>query len=366
MGNKILSICIGCNKNGQYFSVTLQSIIKLLNKYGILNKSQVLICNDSENKSGDFIIAQQYKQKYPKLFKLIDNKKNYGIAYTYNLLLHRSKGQFFMAFDSDDIIADFNIIKEIQFLKNNDKYVGSYGLKKLFNNNGQQLCVTGGQCDLFNFGFYCNHNAMILKTQQAINAGGYYTYYLKKQMKVAPDIAMWIAMFIYKDLYFDNCLRCYGRIHDNNHSDKMGDLYETEFLQIQNSLIQFYCRNKHNCSDNLKIISQGLIRRQLLDQNYDKILFMQTFSQQILFSKYVFPFYIQFLAKKGYVAEIVSAILFGLLFNDELKQFVAKYCLQNRFISHQLRDFSKIKWLKNNFENVSLSDDDWFKFFFKK
>ena len=285
-----------------------------------------------------------------------------GIAYTYNFMLNKAKGDFFMAFDSDDIIADFDICCQLDFLRNNDKYVGSYGLKKMFNNDKKQLFVTGGQCDLYNFEFYCNHNAMILKTKQAVIAGGYRTHYLSKQVKVAPDVAMWIGMFIYKDLYFSKQIRCYGRAYEDSHSQKNKNNYFEQIYQIVKDVIIFYLKNKKQCSDNLKIISQGLIRKQY-DQNYQQILFLQEFKQQILFSKYVFPAYVEYLKNKGRKAQIVSSILYGLLYNDQLKQFVANYCLKNKFISKQVRDFSKLNFLKFKVKILSL-DDQWFNKFF--
>lgn len=362
---KVLSICIGCNKQGFYFQSTINSLIALLQKYQITNATEILICNDSKNISGDFAIAKKYKKDFPKLFRLFNNKENKGIAYTYQFLLFKSKGEFFMPFDSDDIVADFDIVKSIQFLQQNQKYIGSYGLKKIFNNQGQELGVTGGQSDLFNFGFYCNHNAMILKTQQAKQLGGYYTFFLSKQLKVACDVAMWANMYIHKDLYFQNCLRCYGRQHQNNHSQKNFALYDYQYNVLKQDIISYY-NKKNNCAeDNLMIIAQGILKHSYTITEIQQ-MFFQRMPHSVLFSKYVFNEYVQFLKRKGLVAQVVSAILYGSIYNKQLSKVILQFCQNNKYISKNLHNFSL---LYNNFAtyvNAELQYDNWFKKFFIK
>lgn len=362
---KYLSVCIGCNKDGTYFVQTLQSIIALLQKNNLIKYSEICICNDSKEICGDFIVAKKYKQQYPKLFRLFNNKKNMGISYTYQKLLYKAKGKFFLVFDSDDIIADFKILDSLNFLQSNDRYIGSYGIKRLFDNDGKHLGDTGGQCSLFSFGFFCNHNAMILKREQAIQAGGYFPKFLKHPTKVASDIVMWIGMFLYKDLYFESQLRCYGRCNNNNHSSKNSYLYQQQFKFIKQDLLEYYQGQGARMNKNLIIISQGILKDSYNEQKI-KTLFFQQLPRQVIFSKYVFPYYMQFLSRKNYIAEIISSLLYGALYNNEqLNDYIALYATQNSFISKALHNFNYLVKRKDKaFYVVDVNYDEWFNLFF--
>lgn len=348
----ILTIGIGCNKDGKYFDSTLKSIIQLLEKYNFLDKTEICICNDAQHQCGDFLIAKKYQQFYNN-FRLFDNKINKGISYTYHQLLMNAKGKYFMAFDSDDIIADFDINKAISFLDQNKKYSGSYGIKKLVTLNGEGS-YTGANSDLFNFGFYCNHNAMILNTQLARQYGGYFPTFLTFSPIVSSDICMWITHYIYKDLYFDPTLRCYGRLHENNHSSKNSHLYSKQFYQIKQGLLSLYKNGTR--TQNLKIIILGIIKN---DTDCLKNVFLNSNDKHFFYSKYVFKHYYQFLKKHSEIKSISELLLQALLYNNQIKDDILSIILDTNQLNLKKQQILSLK------KNIKLYDNkQWFETFF--
>ena len=356
---KKITIAIGVHRGQKnYFIQTLDSIILMLQKNNILEQTQIVVCNDQKQECNDYLIAKQYQNKYGNLFRLYNNNGNYGIAYTYHKMLLLAQGKFFIPFDSDDIIANFDINQSLDFLNVHDEYVGSYGIKRLFNNDCTSISDTGYTSDLFNFKFYCNHNCMILKTEELIKAGGYYPQFYKSNAIAAPDIVMWIGCYIYKDLKFQNQLRCYGRIHDNNSSEKNGNLYGIQFEKIKSCLINYFNEKKEIASDNLRIMYYSLFKQKYTNQDYNKLYNMS--SKNILFNSYLFPYYVQYLLKNGSIKKAISSLLYGSLYNQNLKQIIIDQTINNPFIDKSNMNFSELKQ-KNKI--VKFQNDIWFKLF---
>ena len=170
---------------------------------------------------------------------------------------------------------------------------------------------------------------------------------------------------IHKDLYFQNCLRCYGRQHQNNHSQKNVALYDYQYNVLKQDIISYYNQKKNCAEDNLMIIAQGILKHSYTITEIQQ-MFFQRMPHSVLFSKYVFNEYVQFLKRKGLVAQVVSAILYGSIYNKQLSKVILQFCQNNKYISKNLHNFSL---LYNNFAtyvNVELQYDNWFKKFFIK
>lgn len=83
-----------------------------------------VVDNGSEDGS-----VQMVKAEFPKV-RLIRNKENLGFAKANNLALRKAEGNFLFLLNSDTILEDFSLAKNLDFLKRNSQ-VGALGIKIL-------------------------------------------------------------------------------------------------------------------------------------------------------------------------------------------------------------------------------------------
>lgn len=83
-----------------------------------------VVDNGSEDGS-----VQMVKAEFPKV-RLIRNKENLGFAKANNLVLRKAEGNFLFLLNSDTILEDFTLAKNLDFLKRNSQ-VGALGIKIL-------------------------------------------------------------------------------------------------------------------------------------------------------------------------------------------------------------------------------------------
>ena len=91
-----------------------------------LNDIEVIIVNDG-SKDGTAVIAQEYCEKYPNTFKLI-NKENGGHGSTINKALEIATGKYFRPIDGDDWVKSENLSSFIKILNstNSDAVISNF------------------------------------------------------------------------------------------------------------------------------------------------------------------------------------------------------------------------------------------------
>lgn len=107
---KILSISIAAYNVEKYIGETLESLIG-----DFMDKIEVIIVNDG-SKDNTVKVAEEYVEKYPSIFRLID-KENGGYGSTINSALSVAKGKYFKLLDGDDWFDTPNIKKYIEYLE---------------------------------------------------------------------------------------------------------------------------------------------------------------------------------------------------------------------------------------------------------
>ena len=89
--------------------------------YSVLNQSyknlELIIVYDDEITDDLFYIKEIIAKR--DRVKLIVNKKNMGVAYSRNLALKQSKGNFITFLDSDDYWKKNKVYLQLKFMKNN-------------------------------------------------------------------------------------------------------------------------------------------------------------------------------------------------------------------------------------------------------
>ena len=318
--NKKLTIGIGTyGKKRNYIGRTLKSIIALLKKYRYTNKTIITVYNDDKQYSLDYITALKFQEKYPNLIVCKDNQQNLGIAKTYQKMCLQCQTPYFLQFDSDDIIGDFDIKQQIQFLDNNKKYCGSYGIKIIFDENGKKIGFFGDQYSLVNNNITINNNSLLIRVEDFKTTNGYFPefYTNDKPFDAALDVVMWIGLVLKKPLYFDRVVRAYGLDWEDGNHIKHGDKYNEQFAQMQSMLRKKYGMFSNHWTVYEKQLYYFLWNNYLNKQQ--KKQFWDLVGQQKFQDNQFFRTYCDFLYQNKQYQKLYANLFLGLLKNKQLE-----------------------------------------------
>lgn len=163
----------------------------------ILNQSyknwELIMCDDNST-DGTYDIALNYSKKYENI-KLIENKKNEGLAYSLNKCIKIAKGELIARNDADDISKPDRIAKQVEFLLNNDNisFVGT--AIELFDNSGiwgeRFLKSKPTKIDLVKGSTFV-HPTIIIK-REALESVNYYT--VSSYTRRGQDYDLWMKLY---------------------------------------------------------------------------------------------------------------------------------------------------------------------------
>ena len=109
----LVSIIIPYYKKKEYIYSTIKSALNQNYK----NLEIIVIYDDNDKSDLDFI---KKIVNLDKKIKLIINKKNFGVAYSRNLGIKKSKGKYIAFLDSDDLWKKDKIKSQLRFMKKNN------------------------------------------------------------------------------------------------------------------------------------------------------------------------------------------------------------------------------------------------------
>ena len=109
----LVSIIIPYYKKKEYICSTVKSVLNQNYK-----NLEIIIIYDDDDKSDLGLIKKIVG--LDKKIKLIINKKNFGVAYSRNLGIKKSKGKYIAFLDSDDLWKKNKIKSQLKFMKKNN------------------------------------------------------------------------------------------------------------------------------------------------------------------------------------------------------------------------------------------------------
>lgn len=112
MSEKLVSILVPIYNGSFYIKNCINALLNQSYK-----KIEIIIANDCST-DDTFLKIKKFKDKR---IKIINNKKNIGVAETLNRALKLSKGEFIALNDIDDVSAIDRIEKQLKFLKKNKR-----------------------------------------------------------------------------------------------------------------------------------------------------------------------------------------------------------------------------------------------------
>ncbi|MBR8465116.1 glycosyltransferase family 2 protein [Campylobacter sp. faydin G-140] len=168
----------------------------------ILNQTykdyEIIVCNDASNDDTANIL-NDYKLKYPNIFKVIHNENSLGggLAIALNKCLKLASGRYIARIDDDDVCYEFRLEKQVKFLEENTDIdcVGSYidvfdGSKVT---SVRKIVLNPDINTLLN-GFYAFHHPTILIKKDVLQfLNGYDT---SSRCHRCEDLDLWYRFFI--------------------------------------------------------------------------------------------------------------------------------------------------------------------------
>lgn len=156
---------------------------------------EFIMCDDGSSDS-TLLIAQRFKNKYPKKVTILQNEKNLGLNATLNKCLAIAKGQYIARQDGDDISYPERFEKEVDFLDNHAEFDLVSANMSFFDDTGvygQWINPeTPERADFFkNSPCFCHAPCMIRK--EAFLAVGGYT--VEKRFLRCEDVNLWYKLY---------------------------------------------------------------------------------------------------------------------------------------------------------------------------
>ncbi|GBG96547.1 glycosyltransferase family 2 protein [Lactococcus termiticola] len=114
MANKLLTITIPSYNTAAYIDECLPYLID----EAIIDEVELLIVSDG-SKDDTVAVASRWAEKYPNSIRVID-KENGGHGSTINRGIQEATGKYFKVVDGDDWVKTDNLVRLVNFLRNND------------------------------------------------------------------------------------------------------------------------------------------------------------------------------------------------------------------------------------------------------
>ena len=128
----LVSILLPVHNSERFLKESLQSLVS--QKY----RNIEIIAIDDSSSDSSYKILKSFKKKSKKL-RVFRNVKRYGIVMTLNRLIRKTKGEFVVFADADDISAKNRIQKQISYLELNPNVVALGTQCRFFDEKGRNL-----------------------------------------------------------------------------------------------------------------------------------------------------------------------------------------------------------------------------------
>lgn len=227
------SIIICCYNSEKYISETIESILKQTYK-----NYEVVIINDGSTDNTEKIIMY-YKNKI-KNFKYIF-QNNRGFAYSRNIAIQNSNGEWIVIIDHDDICLKNRLeihYNQINDDKNKSKlfFANTYHFNEnkifkkhfdQFNLNNINLSKKYASSNLLTKGCFIDTESVVFKKNEAISIGGFNSNY-----KYLADYEFFIRMGEKYNLSFTTQLVSMWRVHNQQATFIMQNIYNKELIKL--------------------------------------------------------------------------------------------------------------------------------------
>ena len=212
-----------------------------------IKPDEIVIVYDGKLTPELYQTMDEFINKFPELFTIIENKKNIGLGLSLNRGLEVCRNEFIARMDTDDISLLDRCEKQLNLFKKNsnldicsgyiDEFIGEPG------NIVSTRCVPKNNEEIYEYikkRCPINHPAAMFKKKSVINAGGYLDCFWNE------DYYLWIRMYEKKAIFanIDNPL-VLVRIGKEMYQRRGGKKYFKSEIFLQNYMLKKKIINYH-------------------------------------------------------------------------------------------------------------------------
>lgn len=212
-----------------------------------IKPDEIVIVYDGKLTPELYQTMDEFINKFPGLFTIIENKKNMGLGLSLNRGLEVCRNEFIARMDTDDISLLDRCEKQLNLFKKNsnldicsgyiDEFIGEPG------NIVSTRCVPKNNEEIYEYikkRCPINHVAAMFKKKSVINAGGYLDCFWNE------DYYLWIRMHEKKAIFanIDNPL-VLVRIGKEMYQRRGGKKYFKSEIFLQNYMLKKKIINYH-------------------------------------------------------------------------------------------------------------------------
>lgn len=174
---------------------------------------ELIMCDDGSS-DNTYIIAEEYRNRFPDKIILIRNKNNSGLPKTLNNCLSISQGEYVARMDADDISVSDRLEKQVTFLEDNPDVdcVGT-GMTRFDENGEFDNLRPVSNPDKYTLKLFplCYHATLMMKKSCYDAIGGYVSI---PRTQRCEDIDMWFR-FASKGFKAENINECLYKVRED-------------------------------------------------------------------------------------------------------------------------------------------------------
>jgi glycosyltransferase involved in cell wall biosynthesis len=235
----LVSVIISAKKFDSFFSKAMRSI-----KNQTYKNIEVILTVESDYITFSKNLKKIFQKKIP--YKIIKNKIP-GFSHGLNVAIEKSKGEFLVRMDTDDLSHRDRILKQVNFINKNPEYsvvgTGAYAIDELgYKIKHMKLKYYQTNREIRNVLPYRNpiyHSSVLLKKSIFLQHGAYkYDYY-------AQDHELWIRLSLIQEIKFYNLpdVLYFYRRHDDQETN-MRNMWRA-FYEISGFLFRYFLITKN-------------------------------------------------------------------------------------------------------------------------
>ena len=208
---KRISVIISAFRGG-YLRPCVESVVRTFAQYG---RTEILLRNDASPEAGLDTLLDQLASENQDMIRVFRDRENMGVARSRNFLIDRSRGEYIVSFDHDDLMLPFDVEKVVTFMDSHPEYAASYAPKYLFSDEkGYLHDIHGSRLSPFSafFSPKININATFLRRGPLLEAGGFLEVHGDK-MSGLDDAYLFTRLIQKHEIHFDPEARTLYRMH---------------------------------------------------------------------------------------------------------------------------------------------------------
>lgn len=225
----LVSVVIPCYNHENYVQSCIQSVIDQTYK-----NIELIIIDDGSKDNSVLKIREMINSCENRFnnFKFI-SRPNKGLSATLNEAMTFCNGVYFSVIASDDILLNYKLSEQVNYLELNLEYAGLFGAFQIIDNNGAVIGVRKRKNSVYDFNdiFLHKHElpapTQLIRTHLIKEVGGY------SEKILIEDWFMWlkISSLNFKFAYIDIVLVSYRR-HENNTSKVIDKMMQSRLMII--------------------------------------------------------------------------------------------------------------------------------------